>query len=75
MIKKQRKYLQAFEKHNCLKTLIVGYGSIGKRHIQNLLNYSDIEIIVCTKRKQDSFLKRNQCRVIKSLKKCINEKN
>ena len=73
MIKKQRKYLQAFEKHNCLKTLIVGYGSIGKRHIQNLLNYSDIEIIVCTKRKQDSFLKRNQCRVIKSLKKCINE--
>ena len=51
----------------------MGYGSIGKRHIQNLLNYSDIEIIVCTKRKQDSFLKKNQCRVIKSLKKCVNE--
>ena len=51
----------------------MGYGSIGKRHIQNLSNYSDIEIIVCTKRKQDIFLKKNKCRVIKSLKKSINE--
>jgi len=51
----------------------VGYGSIGKRHIQNLSNYSDIEIIVCTKRKQDIFLKKNKCKVIKSLKKSINE--
>tara|TARA_Y100000590_G_scaffold148843_2_gene171017 strand:- start:16459 stop:17430 length:972 start_codon:yes stop_codon:yes gene_type:complete len=51
----------------------VGYGSIGKRHIQNLSNYSDIEIIVCTKRKQDIFLKKNKCKVIKSLKKSISE--
>ena len=51
----------------------MGYGSIGKRHIQNLSNYSDIEIIVCTKRKQDIFLKKNKCKVIKSLKKSISE--
>ena len=56
-----------------MKALIVGYGSIGKRHIQNLSNYSDIEIIVCTKRKQDIFLKKNKCKVIKSLKKSISE--
>ena len=51
----------------------MGYGSIGKRHIQNLSNYSDIEIIVCTKRKQDIFLKKNKCKVIKSLKKSNSE--
>ena len=51
----------------------MGYGYIGKRHIQNLSNYSDIEIIVCTKRKQDIFLKKNKCKVIKSLKKSISE--
>ena len=56
-----------------MKALIVGYGSIGKRHIQNLINYSNIEIIVCTKRKQDNFLKKNHCKIITSLKKCINE--
>ena len=68
-------YLQNLKRKHVikLKALIVGYGSIGKRHIQNLLNYSRIEIIVCSTRKQDSFLKKNHCLVIKSLKKCIKE--
>ena len=60
-------YLQNLKRKHVikLKALIVGYGSIGKRHIQNLLNYSRIEIIVCSTRKQDSFLKKNHCLVIK----------
>ena len=33
------------------KILVVGYGSIGKRHIENLLSISNLEVIVCTKRK------------------------
>ena len=31
-----------------MKILIVGYGSIGKRHVQNLLKIPNIDIIVCT---------------------------
>jgi len=32
------------------KILIVGYGSIGKRHLENILLQKNIKIIVCTKR-------------------------
>jgi len=56
-----------------LKALVIGYGSIGKRHIQNLSNYPEIEIIVCTQRRFDNFLKKKNCKVIKSLEKCISE--
>ena len=34
-----------------MKILVVGYGSIGKRHVKNLLENSDSEIIICTKNK------------------------
>ncbi len=33
------------------KILIVGYGSIGRRHVKNLLEYSKYEILILTKRK------------------------
>ena len=33
------------------KVLIVGYGSIGKRHVNNLLKESNFKIIICTKQK------------------------
>ena len=32
------------------KILIVGYGSIGKRHLENIVLQKNIKIIVCTKR-------------------------
>ncbi len=35
-----------------LTVLIVGYGSIGKRHINNLLALSEIQIILLTNRKK-----------------------
>ena len=41
------------------KILIVGYGSIGKRHVENLLSIPNLEIIVCTKRNDVNKLKKH----------------
>jgi len=57
-----------------LKILVIGYGSIGKRHIENLSGMKNIKIIVCTNQKIDRFLQQNNCLVLKNLKQCINEK-
>ena len=56
-----------------MNILVVGYGSIGKRHIQNLLNFKNVHIFVLTKRSQDSFLKQNKIQVFNSLKKALSE--
>ena len=55
-----------------MKILVVGYGSIGKRHIRNILKISNNQIIVCTKHK-DNFLRKNDCLVYESLNDCLNE--
>jgi|TARA_B110000014_G_scaffold259961_1_gene248733 predicted dehydrogenase len=58
----------------CLKILVVGYGSIGKRHVNNLLLISNIEVIICTHRNDiDSELK-SKCKIFESLNDCLNEK-
>ena len=57
-----------------MNVLIVGYGSIGKRHIENLSSIKNCRIIVCTKRKQDNFLKKRNCHVYNSINQCIQEK-
>jgi predicted dehydrogenase len=41
--------------------LVVGYGSIGRRHVRNLLKIPKIEILICTKQKK---LKINKKRII-----------
>ena len=46
----------------CLKALVIGYGSVGSRHIQNLSLISNIEIVVQTNRKMNTFLKKNNCK-------------
>jgi len=56
-----------------LKALVIGYGSIGKRHIENLSKLKNMEIIVCTKRKNDKFLKQKKCKVYDSINDCIKE--
>lgn len=56
-----------------MKVLVVGYGSIGKRHIQNLLKLGKSEIIVCTKKK-DPLLLRKGCKIYNSLKEAVKEK-
>jgi len=57
-----------------LQALVVGYGSIGKRHIENLSKLSNMKILVCSKRKYDDFLKTKNCVLINSLDDCIKEK-
>jgi predicted dehydrogenase len=57
-----------------LKALVIGYGSIGKRHIENISRLSEHQIIVCTNRKLDNFLKKNKCKIVTSIESGIKEK-
>ena len=57
-----------------MNVLVVGYGSIGKRHITNLSKFPNMNIFVCTNRKYDSFLKNKKCKLFNSLDECINQK-
>ena len=52
---------------------MVGYGSIGKRHVQNLLNMKHIEILVCTKNKEANTLKKNGVKIFKSISESLKE--
>ena len=56
-----------------IKTLVIGYGSIGKRHVKNLLTLSNIQVIVYTKRKD---LEKENKKIIfyNNLQKCLKEK-
>ena len=55
-----------------MKILVVGYGSIGKRHVTNLLQNTKAEIIICTKRKDIKFSNRN-VKVVNSLNEGLKE--
>ncbi|NQV76926.1 MAG: Gfo/Idh/MocA family oxidoreductase, partial [Lutibacter sp.] len=55
------------------KILIVGYGSIGKRHVNNLLKESNFEIIICTKQKNLKF-KNKRVTAYNSLEQCLGKK-
>ena len=57
-----------------MKVLVVGYGSIGKRHVDNLLKFPEIQLTICTKRKDLNKDLLNNCKVIESLEKCIEDK-
>ena len=52
----------------------MGYGSIGKRHVNNLLRIPNIEIIICTDRSDIDNEIKNKCIIFKSLNDCIKEK-
>ena len=56
-----------------MKIAVIGYGSIGKRHVRNLLNIKNIEIIICTKQK---IKKPNmkKIKIVKSMLECIEQK-
>ena len=55
-----------------MKIVVVGYGSIGKRHVQNLLKIPNTEIIICTKQKNE--ISSTKIKIFNSLSECINEK-
>ena len=52
--------------------LVVGYGSIGKRHVQNLLEKKSLEVIVVTKQKIIS--KNSRLKIIHNLDEALKEK-
>jgi predicted dehydrogenase len=57
----------------CLKVAVIGYGSIGKRHVSNLLGMPNIEIIICTKQKlKNPSIKK--IIIVKSISDCLKEK-
>ena len=56
-----------------MKALVVGYGSIGKRHVNNLLRMPNMKVIVCTNR-TDVDHKNNRIKFFKSLDESIDEK-
>ena len=56
-----------------MKALVVGYGSIGKRHINNLLSFTNVEVLVCTNR-TDVNLNDKRVKVFSSLKECVSKK-
>ena len=57
-----------------MKFLIAGFGSIGKRHLENILTSSNSEVIVYSKRKDLSSLEKKNIKIFDSLERCISEK-
>jgi predicted dehydrogenase len=57
-----------------MKILIIGFGSIAKRHINNLIHNINCEIIVYSRRKNIRFLDHKKITVLNSLEKCLLEK-
>ena len=56
-----------------INVLIAGYGSIGKRHLENFLQFKDIQLTVYTKRNDLQLLKKKGIKVSSSLTECLKE--
>jgi predicted dehydrogenase len=56
-----------------LKIAVVGYGSIGRRHVENLLSIPNIKIIICTKQMIDNPSPK-KIRIVSSISDCLKEK-
>ena len=54
------------------RILVVGYGSIGKRHVKNLLQYTNSQIIIYTKR-QDLGFKTKRVVISNSFEYCLSQ--
>ena len=57
-----------------MKVLVIGYGSIGKRHIKNLTKLPNLELFVVTNRTTDNFLKKSNCKIFKTIEDAIQVK-
>lgn len=57
-----------------MKAIVVGFGSIGQRHVRNLLKFKDMEILICTKRTRIKLKNKNRIKVFKSLEESLHEK-
>ncbi|RDJ32194.1 MAG: gfo/Idh/MocA family oxidoreductase [Crenarchaeota archaeon] len=57
-----------------MKVLIIGLGSIGLRHVRNLLTNTTYKIVIFTKRKYPEFKENKRITLSDSLEKCLQEK-
>ena len=55
-----------------MKIAVIGYGSIGKRHVKNLASIPNMQIIICTKQKIRNPHK-NKIKIVNSIHDCIKE--
>ena len=55
------------------KILVVGFGSIGRRHLENFLQIGNTELVVYTKRNDLLSLKKEGIKVSNSLTECLKE--
>lgn len=56
-----------------MKIAVIGFGSVGKRHVQNLLSISNVQIVICTKQKIVNPSP-SRVQVVSSVSECLNEK-
>tara|TARA_B100000029_G_scaffold93926_1_gene84055 strand:- start:9487 stop:10470 length:984 start_codon:yes stop_codon:yes gene_type:complete len=56
-----------------LKVLVIGFGSIGHRYVNNLLKYPDMQVIIYSKKKIISTEIEKSCKIVKSLEDGIKE--
>ena len=57
-----------------LRVLVIGYGSIGKRHTNNLMKLSKIELSICSKNKETIQLERKGVKIYTSINKALKKK-
>jgi predicted dehydrogenase len=73
--------LQSIEMNFSQSILIIGFGSIGKRHTNNLLSLTKSNLIIYTNRKNikktelvNHSKNKNRIKILNDFKKCLNEK-
>lgn len=56
-----------------LKILVIGYGSIGKRHVSNLLKINNNQISICTRNKDIEKIKKKNVKVFETVNDALKE--
>ncbi len=57
------------------KILIIGYGSIGKRHVRNLISFNQTQVSVCSKNKEVSQLGKKGIKTFTTVEDALKEKH
>lgn len=57
-----------------MKVLVIGFGSIGNRHINNLLKYPNVELIICSSKNSINLETKKKIKIVQSIEQGINEK-
>lgn len=58
-----------------MKALVVGYGSIGKRHVINLMGFNQTQVSVCSKNKEVSQLGKKGIKTFTTIEQALKEKH